>query len=184
MIPRLKQLNQAGDTIVEVLIVMAVLGLAFSISLATANKGLTQSRNAEEHSEALGIINSQVELVRAAFANNPASVPSVTANSFCMSNPADTTKIPLLLHRYSVDPNNAAADDLSSLPSGNYPNNPPDNSCVQNNYYHISVTHRPSASSSQDYFDFIVRWDGIGGLGRQQEELSYKISAITAPPGF
>jgi type II secretory pathway pseudopilin PulG len=48
-----KPLNSNGDTIVEVLIVLAVLGFAFSISMATANKGLSQSRNAEDPSISL-----------------------------------------------------------------------------------------------------------------------------------
>ncbi|HXE10132.1 MAG TPA: hypothetical protein VN554_01775, partial [Verrucomicrobiae bacterium] len=57
---RPKKLDATGDTIIEVLIVLAVLGLSLSISYATANKGLQQSRNAQEHSAALGIIDSQV----------------------------------------------------------------------------------------------------------------------------
>lgn len=49
----IKKLNQRGDTIIEVLIVLAILSFAFSVSLATASKSLKQSRSAEEHSRAL-----------------------------------------------------------------------------------------------------------------------------------
>src|ERR1019366_6517837 len=75
--------NSAGDTIVEVMIVLAVLSLAFAITYATANHGLIQSRNAEEHSEALGLLDSQVELLRAAFSQNISAV-NAPSDVFCM----------------------------------------------------------------------------------------------------
>lgn len=56
--------KQRGDTIIEVMIALAVLGLAFAISYATANRSLQTARNAEEHSEALQYVDSQLELMR------------------------------------------------------------------------------------------------------------------------
>lgn len=77
-----RHLNNSGDTIVEVLIVLAILGIAIAISFATANGGVQQARNAEEHSEALGIISSQIEELRDALANQQ----PIPTTPFCMVN--------------------------------------------------------------------------------------------------
>ena len=42
--------NQRGDTIIEVLIVLAVLGLAIGITYATANRSILNARQAQESS--------------------------------------------------------------------------------------------------------------------------------------
>lgn len=65
------RLSEAGDTIVEVLIVLAVLGLSLGISYATANRSLLGARQAQEHSEALEILQGQLEQLRANAANDP-----------------------------------------------------------------------------------------------------------------
>lgn len=79
-----KRLSQRGDTIVEVLIVLSVLGLAFGISSATANRSLQQSRNAEEHSQAMGVLSSQIEMVRKALASG-VTLPNTIGQKFCMT---------------------------------------------------------------------------------------------------
>ncbi len=56
--------NEKGDTIVEVMVALTVLALAFSIAFSTANKSLLTVRNAQEHSEALQYLSSQIELAR------------------------------------------------------------------------------------------------------------------------
>ncbi len=163
-------LGHAGDTIVEVLIVLAVLGLSFAISYATANHGLIQARNAQEHSEALGIINSQVELIRAAFADHTAIAQDGTA--FCMK---ASTPITGFAIGY---PTAAAANDNFTK----YPNYATSNDCHQSDFYYISVVYDVPNKA----FDFRVRWDGLGSLGRQQEELTYKIQPINdaVAPGY
>ncbi|HEX7633092.1 MAG TPA: prepilin-type N-terminal cleavage/methylation domain-containing protein [Candidatus Saccharimonadales bacterium] len=62
---RLKRRNQRGDTIVEVMIVLAVLGSAIGISYATANRSLLNARQAQESARATVIAQSQVEELRA-----------------------------------------------------------------------------------------------------------------------
>ena len=156
------KLNNKGDTIIEVLIVLAILGLAFAISTATASKGLNQSRNAEEHSQALGILSTQIELVRTAvFKKTP--LPTST-QPFCMKD-ASTPKIFGETGQPSYGttvPSNAHVDALE-----NYHKD-----CIENDRYHISVTN------NSDYYTFRVRWDGVGTLGRQQELMTYKIRPV------
>ena len=57
-------LSELGDTLVEVVIVLAVLGMAISISYATANRSLLNARQAQENAEATELVQSQVENLR------------------------------------------------------------------------------------------------------------------------
>jgi type II secretory pathway pseudopilin PulG len=164
MMRRLRIHNARADTIVEVLIVLAVLGLAFSISYATANHAVIRARNAQEHSEALGILKSQVDLTRAAVSKG-VDPPTLT-QSFCIPDPAN----PQTVQQFSTVPADATTDD-----NANYPNYPA--GCVST-FYHASGTYDSTSST----VDFRVRWTGIGTLGAQQEEISYRIYKITPGP--
>lgn len=88
--------DQFGDTIVEVMIVLAVLGLAIGISYATANRSLLNARQAQESSQAAGLAQTQVENLRLLAANtDPATsifLPS-TPSTFCVNNPLSATPI-------------------------------------------------------------------------------------------
>ncbi len=57
----LRPLTTAGDTIVEVMMVLAILGLAIGISYATANRGLLATREAQENTKATALLQSQIE---------------------------------------------------------------------------------------------------------------------------
>jgi len=72
----------AGDTIIEVMIVLAVLGLAISISYSTANRSLLNTRQAQENSEATKVLQSQIEGLRILGANGPNDPPTAALNPF------------------------------------------------------------------------------------------------------
>lgn len=52
---------ERGDTIVEVMVVLAVLGLAIGVAYSTANRSLLNARQAQENSQATAAAQSQVE---------------------------------------------------------------------------------------------------------------------------
>lgn len=159
----LRKLNTNGDTIVEVLIVLGVLSLAFALASATATKSLTQSRNAQEHSQALGILGGQVELLRAAIAKQ---LPvAQQAGVFCIT--PDTR---LVKFSNYADFASSAVDS-----SSNYAAYPAE--CTQGNY-RVGVDY--TADSKGGYYDLRVRWDGVNGLGLQQENFVYRIHEVTA----
>src|SRR5579884_937422 len=58
------RLNSRGDTIVEVMIVLAILGLAISIAYSTANRSLMEARQAQENSYAAEQVLKQIEAIR------------------------------------------------------------------------------------------------------------------------
>jgi type II secretory pathway pseudopilin PulG len=184
-----KHAKESGDTIVEVLIVLAVLSLAFVISYATANRGLLEARNADEHSEALGYIDSQVEELRADFAAGDTNVTPTPANQvFCMD--SSGTYTPFIINNNPLNPYTPAMLPTSSNADsiGGYTEYP--GACmISTEPYHESisyVTQSPTGQvypTGQSYFDFLVRWDGVGNLGPQQEELTYKLNAIALTGG-
>jgi len=164
-----KRLGQRGDTIVEVMIVLAVLGSAFSIAMATANQGLAKSRNAEEHSQALGLLSSQLELMRSA--SDAGTDVYGTANSFCMNG---STVVP-----FNGKVQASANDDpmVRGAQANQYPDacNPGDNNAL----YFESITYDASTAS----FTLRVRWPGVAKLGSQEERFNYRIRQLASDNG-
>jgi type II secretory pathway pseudopilin PulG len=160
-----KKINSRGDTIVEVMIVLAVLGLAFAISTATASRGIQQSRNAEEHSQAMGVLNSQTELLRAAISKQKDL--TTQGGAFCIPSTGNPTDV-----RPVTDPN-----DLDN----GYPTE-----CVKSVFYHPSITYTglPLGCSgtvcTSGYYTLKVQWNGNGGLGKQTEVFTYRTHQLTA----
>ncbi len=94
--------NQLGDTIIEVMVVLAVLGLAISISYATANRSLLDARQAQENSQATWLVETQVENLRLLAPNSNTGNTNLNTNiflqtgPFCVldpTNPSNTTPI-------------------------------------------------------------------------------------------
>lgn len=84
---------QRGDTIVEVIVVLAILGLALSISYATASQSLLNTRQAEEQAQATELLQAQIEVLRdQAQGGNMAVYPSSPGADFYF----DTTQSNLL----------------------------------------------------------------------------------------
>ena len=134
-----------GDTIVEVMIALTILSFALTTSYSTVNRSMQSARNSQEHSEALQYLNSQVELARAD-ATDANLYNQLT--TFCM----DATATPVVL------------------------SNPACTNGVEG-FYKLSTTYvaTPSFGHNQDIFTFSVTWPGVGQLGQQTEQLSYKI---------
>jgi type II secretory pathway pseudopilin PulG len=91
--------NQLGDTIIEVMVVLAVLGLAIGISYSTANRSLLNARQAQENSQATGLVQTQVENLRLLVANSTSDNTDPTTNIFlpttpyCINNPLGSSPI-------------------------------------------------------------------------------------------
>lgn len=60
----MKTFNEHGDTIVEVLVVLAIVSFAIILSYSTANRSLADARQSEENSYATELAQSQVEQIR------------------------------------------------------------------------------------------------------------------------
>jgi type II secretory pathway pseudopilin PulG len=76
----MKALQNRGDTIVEVLIVLAILTFALSISYASATRSLADAQLAQENSYATELAQSQIEEIRVAVIGSLASTSGSISN--------------------------------------------------------------------------------------------------------
>ena len=81
---RSKQLTQAGDTIVEVIIAVAVVATILVGAFTVTNHSSRTVRDSEEHAQALQYLQGQVELLRHASAVR-SRLPNALNTPFCLS---------------------------------------------------------------------------------------------------
>ncbi len=139
--------NQDGDTIVEVIIAAAIVGLMLVVSFTIANASFKQIRMTQERGEAQRFAQSQVEQLDPLIKNNPVyltSSPAGVPYPFCFDN--------------SGTAYTAGAND-----------------CKQgtDQRYVISISHPPGAVNNT-YFQVSVSWDGISGRS-EKLTLDYKV---------
>jgi prepilin-type N-terminal cleavage/methylation domain-containing protein len=78
--------RERGDTLVEVLIAIAVVSLVLGGAYATTNRSLLASRDAQERGNALKLAQSQLEQVKGLAATDPAKIFAGAApSSFCIT---------------------------------------------------------------------------------------------------
>lgn len=178
-----KQRSERGDTIIEVMISLAVLGLAFAISYATASHALTVSQTNQEHSSALELLNSQVELARSEAVNT--DLYNTSGKWFCMQ--YDSAGEAVKIKRYDANSVSAAPDACKA----------PVNNSVDYVMYGVYKKNTDKYNIDQNDFKFTIKWPGLGDQGLQQEQINYKIHAdigaltgrgdgapASCPPGY
>lgn len=155
--------DNKGDTLVEVLISLAiistVLGGAFTVT-RTSRLGV---RDSQEHSEALQILQGQVDNVREKSTDSTSAIYGT--NPFCIDTGGNVDAF-----SFTTLPD-LSSDDFSAYPS----------QCQNfNSLYNIAAYY----DSSQNIFHFSARWDSTRG-NRDQVNLVYRIApaaAISLPP--
>lgn len=146
--------NEAGDTIVEVLIAVTVIGLSIGLAYGVANRSLKTARQSQERTEAVKLAEGQTEQLKALSYRDDASDGGIfnTGQTYCLQN---GSKIPSGgLNIGSLDD-----DDLSKYHAD----------CVDG-LYHIAVV-----PASDNNFDVYVRWFGFGQLDKEQVKISYRL---------
>lgn len=87
---RIKKHASRGDTIVEVLISILVVGTVLGGSYVAANRYFKNIRQAQEYTNALKIAEGQVEQIKS-YIDNGDNSPKTTSSGFCFNNNAITT---------------------------------------------------------------------------------------------
>lgn len=153
------RLGQKGDTIIEVMMSMAILGLVLGLSYSTASRSLRTAQEAQERAEATRIVESQIEFIRANAVSG--SSPSVFNNNkfFCMNTAG--AKIDFTNPIPPID-----SDDLSVYPSD----------CKKGNLYHFGVDRYSGVggSSGPHEYRITVRWESLNG-GKNEVLMRYKM---------
>lgn len=153
--------HQKGDTIVEVLIAIALVGSILGITYVTMNRNLLTSRDAQERTESTKIAQGQIESFKA-LSDTGTTFPSNT--SFCING---TT---------TVDLGGAAPNDILDLDvfdATNYPIVPvigSQNGC-NIGFYHIAIKRD---AIDTKLWRFYIRWDQADGNGRSQIIMVYR----------
>ena len=156
-------MNQKGDTIIEVMIVLAVLSLSLSISYATADRSLLNTRQAQESSMAAELAQSQVESL-IPLINYPASSP----NNIFLGNPSKY----FCISAGSVVPeNNLNPNNLTDIAGATTPYETPCNTGL----YFISINE---SIPNDDTFEVKVTWNDVENTGpnssQDQVTLDYR----------
>lgn len=174
--------KQHGDTLIEVMIALAIIGSVIAISYATASRALRTGQAAQERTEALKLIEGQIETLKATAAAHPDDLFSVlpanpTQPSFCVDSS---------LTIYNEQLTQAKAEDLQvdNLVTASGPNGVPTGAETYNSHcslgqsgrYKLSVVRSDAIVSGNTQSTFVVRarWERIGG-GRDEIAIYYKL---------
>jgi len=161
MLARRHKLTSRGDTIVEVMVVLAVLGMAIGISYATANRSLENTRQAQENSQATEYVQSQVEALRYL-------APSSSTN------PSDNVR---QLSAYCIhDPTSATPITLAASPTGCSFGSLPYTVVI---YSCDDITtapcDSPNITSGSDTFVVQATWPDVLGQGTDTVTMAYRV---------
>lgn len=150
-------LQNRGDTIVEVLIVIIILSMVLASAYAVGTRTQKVNQQTQEHTQALKLAEGQLENIKAA----PTSVGSATR--FCFS----ATGTPITGSFGTGLTTTAASDQLSQYPAAcRQAAEGGDCSSTPCRYY-VGVV------KNGDLYMVTVRWDGITGK-RDEVKLLYR----------
>ena len=150
------KLHNRGDTIVEVLIAMAVAGSVLGAALATMNRNLSLTRDAQERTEASKIAQGQIEVLKATIDAGTPVIPSALNTPFCLLNNGGTPPFSFSGGIPNVNPN---VDNFTNYPS----------TCKNGLYNYVIV------QESTKKYKIYVRWEAIRGGTNNQVTMVYKV---------
>jgi type II secretory pathway pseudopilin PulG len=152
----IKRLSNAGDTIIEVLICIAIVSTILGGAFVTTKQSQTGVRNSQEHSEALKLVESQLEQLRGDTAD-----ATTSGTPFCMYNEATYSAV--------IAPASAHCTQNSA---GQY--SQPDSR------YYLTITRCNAVgcgNSIPNSYLFTVKasWPEVTGNGNAQETMVYRL---------
>jgi len=194
-----------GDTIIEVLIAIAIAAFAIGTSYALANKSLQNAITARERNEAVNIIDNQIADLKTRYLSTYFSNKAKFNNYFTAVSTrygTPTSPYPSARHHYclidgATDPLNdatwlpidnsitseAQAETLASPPY----NDNGGNGCIRrlnstNFYIDISaqITSTSAGLADPTVYKFSVRWSPVGGGANSQAVIYYRLGAPTS----
>jgi prepilin-type N-terminal cleavage/methylation domain-containing protein len=141
------KIRQRGDTIVEVLIAIAVISMVLAGAYATTNRSLLATRAAQERSNALKLVETQLEQIKGMSVADPDTLFGNVPGSFCVT--------PALAIASSND--NACRVDAAGQPNDVEP------------IYNLSVTR--SGPDGQGGYVFTVTSEWVDPSGRHDNQV-------------
>lgn len=162
----MRRLSQRGDTIVEVLIAIAVVASVLAITYSIMNRNLQVMRDNQERTEAVKLAQGQIESLKALWADTStdggrADVSAVNANGFCVDLSTDPASV------FSLGAG-APHADLGSDNFADYTG-----PCHVNNIYNIGVRRFGPADNYS--YRITVRWNSIVGGDLREASAVYRL---------
>lgn len=151
--------NNRGDTIIEVLLAIAVVSSVLGLTYSTMNRNLLTMRGNQERTEATRAAQDQLERLRSAWISNQAAVTGQSTNGFCINN-ANQVR-PLSGGSPTADP---AVDSLADYATAG---------CASGTGSLYSMGIRRDAVNTKTYRVF-VRWPSLNG-GISEVSTVYKL---------
>lgn len=146
--------GQRGDTIVEVLVCLAVLGVVLGGAYVTANRNTLINQSSQERLAAVKLAETQIERLRVATASNPAVLNM--ASAFCLPPTSPATAV-------------GAGSTLCQMTAAEAP--APAGSTPR---YAVRVqreTVATVASLTSRRYKVTVEWDNISGSGSGRDKV-------------
>ena len=161
-----RSINEKGVTIVEVLIVLAVLSFSLGAAYALTNRAFIAVRSAQELSEAVKIASTQLELAKQASTQGAPPLNNAPTAPYCLNSPPSITapipKTPLSGSGVVGDRN---ADTFTRYP----------NECKNGIFYKSVTFGEDLPAANTDDITVRVRWAALGGKGNSEVVLRYKL---------
>lgn len=154
------RLTQRGDTIVEVLIVIAVMSSVLGGAYAITNRNVNNNQQAQEHSQALKVAESQLEQLKSYIAAPTGALP-LDGENFCMN--LNGVTLEKIVFTYT-----GAGYNLPTT-NGNYPTPK-----CQKDDGTISSRYMTGIKRVGDTYTVYISWDGPTNI-RDQISLAYKV---------
>lgn len=156
---QLKQISQRGDTIVEVLISIAVITAALSAAYVLVNSSTRNNQAAQERSTAVKAAESQLELLR----SYVTSTNTLPTGSFCLheSTPPDITII-------------AISSPLPAPTNAGYPGQCLIDDGLATDRFVVGIQSGAGDAEQRNYTVFTT-WNGPSG-DRAQVSIAYKVA--------
>ena len=174
----ISKLNDKGDTIVEVLLAIAIVGVVLGGAFVAANRSLNIAQQSQDRSQATKILEAQLERLKSIASDRSKDIFNPASSSvFCMDN---------VLNRQNFSVGSlpaVAADNLTAAPGGNYPAacivdsaSNPYSGASQSIEYYVSI-QRDAVDSNK--FTVRARWfragGGIADNGREEASMAYRL---------
>jgi type II secretory pathway pseudopilin PulG len=150
-----KKLNQVGDTIVEVLLSLTVLGMVIGTAFAVANRSLKQAQKSQERTQALKLAEGQVDSLKfLSESNNEADIET-------FKNIQNAATASQCLGRITDDEGDITigVDSIS------------DGGC-QDGVFSYSIIYD---NQNSHLFNVQVIWDSLGGNGQENVTIQYRV---------
>ena len=146
--------RQRGDTIVEVLLAMSVVGLVLGTAFGIANRSVNLGQDAQERTEALKLAESQLELLKSRYSSDASIRTRTDVQPFCFEASV------LFSVKESTD---AACKNQNGRGAAGL--------------YSIAIIP-PASSSLTATYEIRIIWNRLGATGQNNLSLYYKVGAI------